>query len=151
MPSPTQPQLSSSDIADVVRSGLGAGITGAEELSGGTFAAVWRATLDDGRDVVVKVGPPAAARILEYEQGVIPAEAAYFSLVREHAAGVPVPDVLAVSADPAWIITSLLPGRPLAEADSARARTELGAAIARVHTITGDRFGYTGDRASGAD
>jgi fructosamine-3-kinase len=147
--SPTQPELSEEDIAGVVRAGLGAGITGAEELTGGTFAAVWRAGLDDGRQVVVKVGPPATARTLEYEQGVIPAEAEYFSMIRAQVPGVPVPEVLAVSRNPEWIITSLLPGRPLSEDDSPRARTELGAAIARVHTITGDRFGYTGNRPTG--
>jgi fructosamine-3-kinase len=149
--SPTQPDLSEEDIATVVRTGLGTGITGAEELTGGTFAAVWRTGLDDGRQVVVKVGPPATARMLEYEQGLIPAEAEYFSMIRAQVPEVPVPSVLAVSADPAWIITSLLPGRPLSEDDSARARTQLGAAIARVHTITGDRFGYTGDRPTGTD
>jgi fructosamine-3-kinase len=70
-------------------------------------------------------------------------------MVREQVPGVPVPDVLAVS--PGWIVTSLLPGTPLSANDSPRARTELGAAIARVHAITGDRFGYTGDRPSGDD
>jgi fructosamine-3-kinase len=146
MRSPTQLDLSSSDVAGIVRDGLGAGITGAAELSGGTFAAVWRADLDDGRSVVVKAGPPASARTLRYEQGLIPAEAEYFRMVRGHA---PVPEVLAVSD--AWIITSLLPGRPLTEADSPRARTELGAAVARVHEITGPHFGYTGPRATGPD
>jgi aminoglycoside phosphotransferase (APT) family kinase protein len=150
--SPTQPELCEADIAAAVRTGLGAGITGAAELTGGTFAAVWRAELTDGRPVVVKVAPPPSARMLAYEQGMIPAEAEYFSLVRAQAPGVPVPEVLAVAPDGGWIITSLLPGRPLAGGEDApRARAELGAAIARVHGITGDRFGYSGNRASGAD
>jgi tRNA A-37 threonylcarbamoyl transferase component Bud32 len=141
MRSPTQPRLSEAGIAAIVTAGLGAAITGASELTGGTYAAVWRAGLADGRQVVVKVGPPASARLLEYEQGLIQAEAEYFSMVRAQAPGVPVPEVLAVSTAPAWIITSLLPGTPLADADSPRARTELGAAVARVHTITGPHSG----------
>lgn len=149
MRSPTQLDLSEKDIARIVTDGLGAEITGAEELSGGTFAAVWRAGLTDGRQVVVKVGPPASARMLRYERGLIPAEGEYYTMVRTRLPEVPVPSVLAVSDE--WIIATLLPGTPLSTSDSARAREELGAAVAKVHTITGPLFGYTGDRPSGAD
>jgi aminoglycoside phosphotransferase (APT) family kinase protein len=151
MRSPTQRTLTPADVGAVVRTGLGCPVTTAAELSGGTFAAIWRATLADGREVVVKVGPPASAGLLRYEQALIPSEAEYYTMVRRHAPGVPVPEVLAVSADAEWIITTLLPGRPLTEADSARARTELGAAIARVHEITGPHFGYTVGRPAGDD
>jgi aminoglycoside phosphotransferase (APT) family kinase protein len=149
--SPTQPAVSEEDISRIVAEGLGAGVLGAEPLSGGTFAVVWRADLDDGRRVVVKVGPPASARLLRYEKGVIPAEAEYYRLIRSQAPAVPVPDVLAVSAQPAWLIASMLPGTPLADRDSLRARQQLGAALRAVHAITGPHFGYTGDRPSAAD
>ncbi|MBG0560320.1 phosphotransferase [Actinoplanes sp. NEAU-A11] len=147
--SPTQRTLELADIVGVVRDGLGARVTDAAELTGGGFATVWQAILDDGRDVVVKVGPPASARLLEYEKGVLPAEAEYFRMVRSHAPGVPVPEVLA--AGPHWVITSRLPGRALTEGDSPAARRQLGAAIARIHKITGPHFGYTGDRPAGSD
>ncbi|WP_250007438.1 aminoglycoside phosphotransferase family protein [Actinoplanes sp. M2I2] len=146
MRSPTQPRIGVDGIAGIVRDGLGALVSEATELTGGGFAAVWRASLSDGRDVVVKVGPPPSARLLEYERGLIPAEAEYFTLVRGKA---PVPVVLAHGES--WIISSLLPGRPLTEGDSPLARRHLGAAVARVHTISGPRFGYTGDRPSAAD
>lgn len=150
MRSPTQPALSRAGVESVLAEGLDAvGVVDAVELSGGTFAAVWRATLTDGREVVVKVGPPPDARVLAYEKGVIRAEAEYFRLVRDGAPGVPVPSVLAVSDD--WIITTLMPGRPLTDQDSPRARLELGAAVAAVHEISGAHFGYTGDRPSGQD
>jgi aminoglycoside phosphotransferase (APT) family kinase protein len=154
MRSPTQRTLTLDDVATLVRDGLGTGVTNGAELTGGGFATVWRVTLSDGREAVVKVGPPPRASLLEYEKELLPAEAEYFRLVRSRAPGVPVPDVLALSqagAEPAWLITTLLPGRALTEGDSARARTQLGAAIAVVHTITGERFGYTGDRPSGTD
>ncbi|XVV11067.1 phosphotransferase family protein [Actinoplanes sp. CA-131856] len=146
MRSPTQLDLTSADIAAIVREGLGASLATASELSGGGFAAVWLASLTDGRQVVVKVAPPPSARLLSYERELIPAEAVYFDLVAGLA---PVPSVLAVS--PSWIITTRLPGEPLTAADSPRARTELGAAVRRVHTVTGSHFGYTGDRPAGAD
>jgi len=145
--SPTQPAVTRAGVESVLADGLGpVTVVDAAELSGGTFATVWRATLADGREVVVKVGPPASARLLAYEKGLIPAEAEYFRLVGDRA---PVPEVLAASDD--WIITTLLPGRPLAEGDAPRARSELGAAIAAVHEISGPHFGYTGDRPSGDD
>ncbi|BCJ39035.1 phosphotransferase [Actinocatenispora thailandica] len=142
--------LSQGDLGSLVAEGLGdVGVVAAAELSGGTFAAVWRVRLTDGRDVVVKVGPPPGTPVLRYERGLVAAEATYFRLVRERAPAVPVPSVLAATDD--WIITTLLPGRPLAETDSPRARTELGAAVAAVHEISGPYFGYTGGRPSAPD
>ncbi|WP_305790195.1 phosphotransferase [Symbioplanes lichenis] len=125
---------------------LGSEVAEAAELSGGGFAAVWRATLADGREVVVKVGPPPSARLLRYEAGMIASEAVYFRAVAGRA---PVPAVLAATDD--WIVTSLLPGRPLTGGPSPRARHELGAVMARVHELTGPHFGYTGARAAGPD
>jgi hypothetical protein len=83
--SPTQCDLGVADIAALVRTGLGAGVTDAAELTGGGFATVWRASLTDGRDVVVKVGPAPGARLLGYEDGLIAAEAEYFRLVGDRA------------------------------------------------------------------
>ncbi|HEY0533657.1 MAG TPA: hypothetical protein VGD29_18885 [Actinoplanes sp.] len=90
MRSPTQRSLSVSDIEDI----LGETVLDASELTGGGFAAVWRAALAGGREVVVKVGPPPTARLLAYEAGLIRREAEYFRLVAGRA---PVPEVLAAS------------------------------------------------------
>lgn len=150
--SPTQPDLTLADVARLVRRGLDTEVADAAELTGGGFAAVWRATTADGRDVVVKVGPPPGARLLEYERGLIAAEAEYFRLAAGRA---PVPAVLA--AGDGWLITTRLPGRPLADSpdgdspDGAAVRAELGAAVARIHEVTGPHFGYTGDRPAGGD
>ncbi|MEU8240442.1 phosphotransferase [Actinoplanes missouriensis] len=154
MRSPTQRSLTLADIAALVRAGLDTTVTEGAELTGGSFATVWRVTLRDGQQAVVKVGPPPEARLLGYEQGLLPAEAEYFRLVRAHAPTVPVPEVLATSpagSEPQWVITTLLPGRPLTEGDSPEARRQLGAAVAKVHAITGTQFGYTGDRPAGTD
>ena len=66
MRSPTQRELHIEDIAALIRRGLDSTVVNAAELTGGGFAAVWRASLADGRDVVVKVGPPAEAKLLGY-------------------------------------------------------------------------------------
>jgi hypothetical protein len=53
-------------------------------LSGGGFASVTRVDLADGRSVVLKVGPLSGTGILDYEQGVVGAEARYLQMVERN-------------------------------------------------------------------
>jgi aminoglycoside phosphotransferase (APT) family kinase protein len=144
--SPTQRRLKPVDIDDYLRQAFGAAtrVTEAVPAGGGTFAAVWRVALADGRDVILKVGPEPSIPLLTYEAGLIDSEAWYFRRVAQAAPRVPVPAVL--HAEPEWLITGFLPGVALTEKDDPRVREQLGAALARVHEITGDRFGYSGRR-----
>ncbi|MEV6925280.1 aminoglycoside phosphotransferase family protein [Dactylosporangium sp. NPDC051485] len=151
--SPTQRVLTPEDVAALLREHFGLTVTGCAPLAGGTFAAVWRATLPDGTGAVVKIGPPAGVPLLRYEQGLIAAEARYYELAGS-AGGVPVPPVL--HADEEAVVVGLLPGRPLAEQheqnpqDQDSVRRELGTALRHLHTVKGFRFGYDGEgRASG--
>jgi fructosamine-3-kinase len=149
MPSPTQRTLTPADIAALADLSFGAAVEECAELTGGGYAAVWRVRLDGGRDVVLKVAAPSEVPLLRYEAGLLAAEADYFRLVRARVPAVPVPDVLHEGPD--WLFTSHLPGTALPELDldAATARRELGAAVARLHTVTGPRFGYPGDRGHG--
>ncbi|HYN94200.1 MAG TPA: phosphotransferase [Pilimelia sp.] len=158
--SPTKPALAPADVARLAAAsfGPGTGVVECAELSGGGFAAVWRALLTDGRAVVLKVAPLPAVPLLRYERGLAAAEAAYCRLIGAAAPGLPVPALLHHGADPAvcdseWLFTTLLPGTALtelAQADpglaDAPVRWQLGAAAARQHRITGPAFGYSGDR-----
>ena len=162
MASPTQQRLSPPVIADLVRTAIGAEVGACEELAGGGFAAVWRADLADGRTVVVKVGPRSDVPLLEYEARMLQAEAEYLRLVERGAPAVPLPRVLHYSPggdriDGEWLVTTFLPGLPLTrlatqwpQVDDGPVRRDLGAAIAAIHRITGDRYGYSGDRPHGA-
>jgi fructosamine-3-kinase len=149
--SPTQRHLSPADVATFAQASFRQGVAECAELDGGGFATVWRVRLDDGRLVVLKVGPPPGTPLLGYERGLIDAEAAYFRLVCDHTDTVPVPAVLHHGG--AWLFTSHLPGVPLPnrppDLDDAPVRRDLGAAIARLHDITGPRFGYSGARPHG--
>ncbi len=149
---PTQRDLSVDELAGYVRAALGpdAVVVAAAELTGGGFATVWRLTVRNGRhvrDVVLKVGPAPGTRLLSYEAGLAAAEADYY---RRVPAGVPVPQVLGDGPD--WLLVTHLPGVALSELggqDTARARYATGAALARVHTVTGPRFGYPEPRPGG--
>ncbi|MEV0128877.1 aminoglycoside phosphotransferase family protein [Dactylosporangium sp. NPDC050688] len=149
--SPTQRTLTAGDLTALLRERAGLTAVHCGPLSGGTFAAVWRAALDDGRDVVVKVGPPAGVPLLRYERGVIAAEARYYRTVAAATPLVPVPPVL--HADDDVVVVGLLPGRPLTElpdgAAATAVREQLGVALRHLHTATGRHFGYDGDHRTG--
>ncbi|MCO1660713.1 phosphotransferase family protein [Pseudonocardia humida] len=162
-PSPTQRVLEPADVAELVCASFGSRrcMIDAGPMSGGGFAAVWWVRLDDGRTVVLKVSPPAAVGLLGYERGLLAAEARYYRLVAERAARVPVPRVLHVGRDPdvldgEWMFMTFLPGRSLAASaaageavDDSPVRRDLGAALAALHTVPADEYGYDGGRIAG--
>ncbi|MEW2145246.1 aminoglycoside phosphotransferase family protein [Micromonospora vinacea] len=159
--SPTQRTLTPADVAYLICASFGpqARVRDAGPLAGGGYATVWWALLDDDRRVVLKLAPPAGTPLLRYEHGLCAAEERYFRLVAERAPQVPVPPVLWRGADPAygeWLVTAMLPGRSLSDlaeagaaVDDGPVRYDLGVALAAVHRITGERFGYDGDRSAG--
>ena len=147
MASPTQRELSVAEVAVMVREAFGATtvVADAVPLAGGGFGTVWRVDLADGRRTVLKVGPAPEAKLLAYEAGMPGAEAEYLRLVADRA---PTARLLYEGRD--WLFMTLVPGRTLPSlppgTDTATVRFECGAAVARLHAVTGDRFGYTGKR-----
>ena len=149
MSSPTQRVFVRSDVDAAVASCFpGHTVQQATVLTGGSFGTVWRVGLDDGRDVVLKVGPDPAARLLRYEAGMLESEAEYLRLV---VAAPEVPAARLLAQTPDYLFMSLVPGTPLpdlpAGTDTRGVRFASGAAIARLHQINGDFFGYAGPRA----
>jgi aminoglycoside phosphotransferase (APT) family kinase protein len=143
-------------VADVL---AGAGVTAEEvagwaSMSGGTYNSVVRVVLRDGRRWVVKV-PPGGGRAagLAYEHDLLRGEAEYFRAAAG-AGGAPVPRVVHLEqrGEPPVVSALVLtecPGTPwtaldseLEKAERARLRTELGGIVGRLHTVTGDAFGY---------
>ncbi|MFC0003825.1 phosphotransferase [Micromonospora siamensis] len=156
--SPTRRDLDPDQVRRYVAASLGPQVEVADcgPLTGGGFAAVWWVRLDDGRQVVLKVGPPPQVPLLRYERDMIGAEARYLRLVAARAPGVPVPALLHHGHHPElgdWLLTARLPGRTLWEltragADVGPLRAEFGRALAALHAVTGDRYGYDGGRAA---
>ncbi|MEV0005420.1 phosphotransferase [Micromonospora sp. NPDC050980] len=158
--SPTRRDLDPEQVRRYLTVSLGptAEVAGCGPLAGGGFAAVWWVRLTDGRDVVLKVGPPPHVPLLRYERDMIGAEARYLRLVAARAPAVPVPSLLHHGRHPElgdWLLTARLPGRTLADltragADVGPLRAEFGRALAALHVVTGDRYGYDGGRAAAA-
>lgn len=130
-------------------------VTDHHAMAGGTFNAVTRVTLAVGTRLVVKVPPGPEISLLSYERGILGTEALFY----QHAGrlpGVTVPEVLAVdAAGPieggagGYLVMTECPGDPWPNLDPRPAdqerdelRAELGRQVARLHTITGTRFGY---------
>ncbi|GAA0455549.1 phosphotransferase family protein [Actinoplanes campanulatus] len=153
-PSPTQRLLDAADIERSIATALpGRRVVTSAPLSGGGFATVWSARLDDGADVVLKVAPRDDVPLLRYERDLIAAEGRYLRRLAAEAPEVRVPRVL--HASPEFLVTERLPGRNLFEVqsgpapvDDAPVRAAFGAELARVHRLTGDRFGYDAGRTS---
>jgi fructosamine-3-kinase len=120
-------------------------VVDAAPLRGGSFGSVWRVDLADGRRTVFKSAPEPGARLLRYEAGMIAAEAEYLRLV-EVVPEVPAARLLDLTDE--WMFMTLLPGAGLPDlppgTDTAPVRRECGAAVAALHEVTGDLFGYSG-------
>ena len=123
-----------------------------ERLTGGMFATTYRATLTDGTRVVAKTAPTDAGRLLTYELDLVRTEAAVYRLAADRA-DLLMPNVLltdftrtVLAGD--VLVVSHLDGIPLIDAGELAAGTadavqrDLGAFMARLHTVRGDRFGY---------
>lgn len=147
----------SADVLPVLRTvlaPLGEAVA-AERLTGGMFATTYRVELADGERVIVKTAPTATDRLLTYEADLLRTEALVYEL------GTDRPDLLlprvlltdysreVVASD--VVVASHLPGTPLLQAEfgpvdddprHARLQRDLGALMARLHTLTGDRYGY---------
>jgi aminoglycoside phosphotransferase (APT) family kinase protein len=136
-------------VAGLISRALGRRVGSLWELTEGSYAALWRARLDDGRDVVIKLAPPGIVDLLSYERDIIRTEALFYELAAQ--TDVPVPALLHADLDGPiqYLIMSAIDGVPwsgvgqrLAAADGRRLRRELGRHVAVLHQITSTSYGY---------
>ncbi|MFD8691488.1 phosphotransferase family protein [Streptomyces sp. NPDC059651] len=130
-------------------------VASCEPLSGGTYNAVTRVGLTDGRRWVVKTPPPVATSCLAYERDLLVNEVAFYTAAAPLAEETAVPALIHSGLDPAtpggaYVIMTERPGQPwhevadaLADGEAQRLRTELGRIVGRLHTVPGPGgFGY---------
>ncbi|MCO5988682.1 hypothetical protein NE235_21480 [Actinoallomurus spadix] len=82
MESRTKRRLSGAELDGLARRALGAGVVASTELTDGYANAVWRLTLDDGREVVLKLAPPPDFEQLGYERFLLRTEAEAYATPR---------------------------------------------------------------------
>ena len=154
MDSLTKVPVTDADISAMVRRGFGANARVAQcrELTDGTYNLAYLMRLADGPSVVLKVAPPPGMDLLTHEVDLMRTEVDFYR--RATAVGAPVPDVIYAGLDRDligrdFVFLELLAGVPLYAAakemstvELAAVRREVGAGIARLHTVTGDAYGY---------
>lgn len=149
MESVTKPRLDSDDIGRLIRLGLGDGAEVVEhtEFTDGYFNAAHGVRLGDGRDVVLKVAPPAGLKLLRYEVDLMHTEIEFFQ--RASGNGVPLPKLWYADPHDGVMIMDRLGGisfdqakKDMPDADRLRVRREIGQWSRRITEVPGELFGY---------
>jgi aminoglycoside phosphotransferase (APT) family kinase protein len=127
----------------------------AEELGHGWFNVVYAIRLRDGRQVALKIAPPAGVEVMTYEQGMLGTEVAALELIGKRTS-VPVPAVLSYDAsrelcDAEYFFMEYIDAPNLGviwgdlpDSEREHYAAELGAANRQINEITGECFGPPG-------
>lgn len=129
-------------------------VASCDPLSGGTYNAVTRVHLADGRRWVVKT-PPLGGEHLAYERDLLVNEVTFYTAAAEIAEETAAPVLVHSGLDPAapggaYVVMTDRPGQPwhevagaLEDGEARRLRAELGRIVGRLHTVPGPGgFGY---------
>lgn len=125
------------------------------ELTAGSFNAVYKITLSNGKQYVLKIAPHAAAPILRNEKNIMQSEAQALHLVKQHTS-VPVPRVLFNSehlpcCDSPILIMEWMPGKAYQytinsylDETKKNVLLQLGSMTSELHQIHSTAFGTLG-------
>ncbi len=128
-------------------------MTDCEELTEGYFNVAYKLCLSNGREVILKVAPPAGARIMTCEKNIMRSEVQAMEKVSA-VEGIPAPKVLGFDescqiCEAPYFFMEVLSGRSLStvkDTMTAKAQREVyeetGRIIRRVNAITCPCFGY---------
>jgi aminoglycoside phosphotransferase (APT) family kinase protein len=126
------------------------------ELKEGWFNAAYNVCLSDGREVILKIAPPADAEIMTYEKNIMDTEVAAMRLVAQNPA-IPVPEIYSYDkardlCDSNYFFMEKLTGENLGhvKADLPQETQDqidesIGVIIREINTFPGTYFGYTGN------
>ena len=154
MQSKTKVALSPRDIQRAATCAFGhVDLSSMRELADGYFNTAYHIELDDGRQTVLKVGPPKGADILTYERNILRAEADAMRLVTTDPA-IPLPAVLFVDFSRTilpyeFYFMDFVEGTTwdkicdrLSDAQNSDIEQQLGQITARINAFEHPSFGY---------
>ncbi len=159
MDSRTKNRKTKADIARLARCAFGdVGIAAGSitELTAGWFNVIYALRLTDGRDVILKIAPPADVPVLTYEDNIMSTEVATLQRLYDEP-GIPVPAVHYYDAtrqlcDADYFFMERVPGKMLSDikadlstADLLRIERETGQILCAMNGQTGPFFGYPGN------
>lgn len=145
-------KLTREQLSGVADKHFGCGLSEAAELTDGWANTAYAVTLEDARQLIIKVAPSAAVKMMSYEKDMMKTEVDSLRLVK-NAGGVPVPSVLAHDdslelIDSEYFIMERLEGVPfntvkggMAEEERASIERELGVYSKRINEIKARHFG----------
>lgn len=120
-----------------------------EELTGGEFNVAYMIYTKTTR-YILKIGPSDGTNMLTYEKGIMEVELWAYEQIRKHT-DIKIPEIIYSGHEIIgnhWFIMSVLKGELLCDAKLTeeqmyRWQYQFGQALAQIHNIKNDRFGYT--------
>lgn len=120
-----------------------------EELTGGEFNVAYMLHTKTAR-YILKIGPSEGTNMLTYEKGIMDVELWAYEQIKKHT-DIKIPEIIYSGHEIIgnhWFIMSVLPGKLLCDAKLTEEQMyhwqyQFGEALAQIHNIKNDKFGYT--------
>lgn len=153
MRSLTKADVGKKDILNMCQRGFGMKMREYHELNEGMYNISYLVVLEDGREAVLKVAPPAGVKILTYEIDIMKAEVEFYKLCHQFK-DLPVPAILfedfslEIFTSPYYFMTKLegIPLNRMSDSITADQRIQVykqvARYLARIHEVKGDTYGY---------
>jgi aminoglycoside phosphotransferase (APT) family kinase protein len=152
MDSAVKYKLTQEQMSGIAHKHFGCGLSEASELTDGYANTAYAVTLEDTRQMILKVAPSAAVKMMSYEKDMMKTEVDSLRLVNS-VGSVPVPSVLEhddslEQIDSEYFIMERLEGAPyntvkgsMTEEERANIERELGVYSKRINAIKARHFG----------
>lgn len=148
MHSRTKAQVSHEDLLKMIELAGISELVNIVELTGGEFNLAYM-IYTKNQNYIIKIGPKEGTNILTHEIGIMEVELWAYEKIRQ-ATDITIPEIIYSSREIIgnhWFIMTVLPGQLLCDAELTKEQMykwqyQFGQALAQIHQIKNDRFGY---------